>query len=825
MASPIVRHSPPRADTSLCGLIGALAAFHAPDAMAGTDPFALPPPDPSKPSPENTLQRDIIYADVTVNGVAKSRLVQLRETSDGLAIRNSDAVFLGLEGAKGAEEGFTALARLSGVTARYQAHLTRLDLTVLRKSDGPNAVNMRPSRGDTVIEGRPLSALIIDYDAAVTADRRGTAAAALLGARFARGALSIDSAWQVNTRPQTGVKNAVRLDTSLSYLSRAGDFRATLGDFVATAPASGRSVRMGGLRLSTDFSARPDLVTYPLPSFDGSTAVPTGLDLVVNDRRYTAGAIEPGEFAVRNVPVPVGRNQIGVIVRNALGQEQVQTVSVYTSRSLLAPGLGVSSLNLGYLRRNFGRISDDYGPFAMTGGYRRGLSPNVTGEASFEAARGFWNLGANVAFTLGNFALATMDVRASRNERAPLMPGQPERRGHLWAFGLESFGRPVSFAVQATRVSRHYDDLASATGDPAPFSRFSASANFDLGKVGQLNLVAIRQRRAARVYGPVNEPAQRSTIVTASYRTQVRGRFNLFADLSYSRDDRSSLALLLGVSMQFGARTTAQASASFTGGRADYQAMIQRADPLPGDTGYRMTVGTGFIDRAGVGVSHHATWGRSALEAEAVAGHVAARATVNGSLVLADKTLFATNRLSSGFAVVRTGKVGDVAVLRENRFAGKTNAAGKLLVTELPAYVPVKVSLDAETLPGEATIHKDRAHIAAPDRGGTLIDLNVERVRPVMMRLLTAAGEPVSAGTQIKSLPSGAISLVGFDGMAEINALAGDREIRIETGAGGVCFASLPDVRAAEAYAHIGDIHCNAQIRPPALASLGRAGF
>ena len=45
------------------------------------------------------------------------------------------------------------------------------------------------------------------------------------------------------------------------------------GDVVSNALTWSSSVRMGGLRVSRNFSVRPDLVTYPLLNLSGSAAV------------------------------------------------------------------------------------------------------------------------------------------------------------------------------------------------------------------------------------------------------------------------------------------------------------------------------------------------------------------------------------------------------------------------------------------------------------------------------------------------------------------------------------------------------------------------
>ena len=49
-------------------------------------------------------------------------------------------------------------------------------------------------------------------------------------------------------------------------------------------------------------------------------------------------------------------------VTNALGQQVTTTLPFYASSNLLAPGLQTYSAEIGAVRRNWGVVSDDYGP-------------------------------------------------------------------------------------------------------------------------------------------------------------------------------------------------------------------------------------------------------------------------------------------------------------------------------------------------------------------------------------------------------------------------------------------------------------------------------
>lgn len=799
------------ADRVLRGAVSAIAILHSNPALAADDPFAL---DSSSTGAAPAGQGEAMLVEAVVNGETKARLVELRVEAGGLSIRVADAVYLGLP-VRGARNAFVPVADIEGISFSYDAQRVRLEISQLRSATGPNLVDMGRARG-VGGEGSPLTALVIDYDGILRADRRGVSAAALANFRLSRETVSLESGWQLNSRPASGIGHAVRLDSALTLVDEARGLRAVLGDFVSSGTAN-RSLRLAGLQLTTDFSTRPDLITYPLPELSGSVSLPSGLDVLVNDRRIAGAPVEAGDFTVRNVPVPVGRNQVGVVVKNALGVEEVRMVQFYTSASMLAPGLSSSHFNLGFVRRRYGIKSNDYGRLAFSVGHRRGLSDRLTAEANVEVARHFYNLGAAGVFTLGDLGAVKLGVN-----RSSLTPGDvASRKGTMLTLGLESAGGPVSATIEARHATAGYDDLASANGDLSPFSRISASLNFDLRDYGQVQLSAIRQYREKRRADGSHFKDDKSNYLGLSYRLSARDGINLFADIAVDPGRKKSLSLLLGISVQFGKRAVGQASANRQPQGADYQFSLFRPDVVAGDIGYHLSAGTGYADRASGGVSYRGNWGRVEGRAEHVAGETAGSVGAQGSLVFAEGSLFAANRTGEAFALVRTGETADISILRDNRHVGTSNKAGVLLVTDLPAYVPVKIGLDAQTAPVDSVVVKDSAVIRTAARSGRLVELPVERFVAGTLQILGFDGRVLAPGTAVTALPSKTELIVGFDGILEFDQARGDTDIEYRTSNGERCYAAIPVPDRIEAHAHIGVAACAQRVRTIDIAAFG----
>src|SRR6201996_2777034 len=198
----------------------------------------------------------------------------------------------------------------------------------------------------------------------------------------------------------------VRLDTTYTR-----DFPATLdslnlGDAISDGATWGNAVRFAGIRFSRNFGLRPDLLTTPLLATSGTATVPSTVDVFVNNQLVTSSQLPPGPFVIDRLPTVSGTGDVSVVVRDALGREQVMTQTFYSSVSLLAPGLSQYSVNLGEVRENYALDSSDYGPLLAEGSYRRGLTDAITVEGHAEYLKGNAHAGGvNAAFALGDFGV------------------------------------------------------------------------------------------------------------------------------------------------------------------------------------------------------------------------------------------------------------------------------------------------------------------------------------------------------------------------------------------------------------------------------------
>ncbi len=744
-------------------LIAALFAqvLAAPVAAAqSNDPFALP--------------SDVTIADavdlsgpglssIRVDGREMDMLVRLAWIGEVLNIDADDARAVGLP----------VDAEMTGYVPVEDIYLaswdfSQLDQTLLvkkfRKSDGPNWKDFSNiTREDAMF--RPMTAFLFDYDLTGSAGGSGSYGAGSFNARLTRGDMVGGTAFRVLTDPGTGYDTLTRLATAASFADRERGVTWTAGDHISVGSNSMRALRLAGIQFASDFALRPGLIAYPLPAFDGQVAVPTGIDLIINDKRFSAGELEAGTFAVRNVPVSPGRGEVSVVLLDELGRERVETTQLYVSRELLREGLWEGGVNIGAIRRNFGKESGDYRDLALTFLYRRGVSDHRTIGASGELGAGIVNLGAHAETALGGVALATAELRAS---------GSGSGAGALIRLGVESIGRGLSGRIEGVLPTKNYRDLASASGDALPVIQLNAMVNFDITTETRLLFSA---SHVSRHYDPRYPALPKTTkILRANTRTSIAEKLDAGFDLAWRRGSGSQLTAMLGLMYRFGERTQAMASVQHANSRIGAQATLQRPDVQPGDFGYGLEATHSISDRFSGRASYRTAYTRVEGQAEMVGGRSAVRGNLRGTLVATGGTVFARNQTGGAYAFVKTGNIGGITVTRENRFAGVSDSKGRVLVEQITPLVPVQFDIDPDELPADAVARSTYSRVAVARGSVGRVEMNITAFRSMPLRLVDVTGKALPLGMMLTS-DGGVDYMVGYDGLIDFNALSGEREL------------------------------------------------
>ena len=565
----------------------------------------------------------------------------------------------------------------------------------------------------------------------------------------------------------TGDNEFVRLESTYTRDFPDSLQTLSLGDAISDGGSWGNAVRYAGVRWSRNFALRPDLLTTPLLATSGTATVPSTVDVFVNNQLVTSNQLPAGPFVIDRLPTVSGTGDVSVVVRDALGREQVLTQSFYSSTILLARGLSQYSVNVGSVRDDYALESNHYGGVLSEFSYRRGITDSFTLEGHAEYLSGDAHAaGVNAAFALGKVGVVNFTAAGG---------GDSNGNGVLSGVGFEHRGTNTSFIANTQWSSEQFSQVGEPS-DPALRLRQRSllQAGTGLGRFGSLSLAYVRQTYR-------ESPSQQTLSLTDSVSFGRFGSLNLTlsrihtaASLPTAAQDSTSAYLLFIVPFD-GRRAATLTSVSGSGPGSpanEVIAGITQSPPVGPGSGYRFSAST-----AG---NYDADWRQqfsgADLEVEAARnqGLDGRSAYLTGAMTFLDGQLNATRAINGSFAMVDVAGVPDVPVYVENQLTTHTDASGKALLYNLRPYEANRISITPEDLPLDTAINTTTAIMAPPYRSGVVARFPVERVRGGTFRLVTEDGKPVPVGALVKLqgqlfpvVMNGVVYVTGYDhGMA-----------------------------------------------------------
>ena len=561
---------------------------------------------------------------------------------------------------------------------------------------------------------------------------------------------------------------ALRLDTAWSYSDEADMRSYRAGDVIGGGFAWTRPIRMGGIQMHRNFALRPDLITMPLPSVSGSAAVPSTVDVYIDNVRTYSQQVGGGPYRIDNIPVITGSGTARIVVTDATGRETEEEREFITSPDLLRTGLYDYSVEAGVARRNYGKESFDYDdePVAMAG-LRYGIKDDFTAELHGEAGAGIANGGVGGIKAVRRLGIFGAAVAASLSE---------EGLGGLGYVSWETGFGNLTVGASTRRTLGDYADLASVTEDffasggrggagvPKALDQISLSYGFPEHNASA-GLALIHRQDA---------DGGRSLIASASLLKTFDNDLSVFANGFADFGDTESFGAYVGISIPLGEKVTASAGVTATKDSFAATAQASRSlDGQPGSYGWRVSHGE---SEAASFTSGSAAYRAAKVTLEARAfqhgGEATAAVSADGAVVVAGGGVFLGNRIDDAFAIVDAGSP-DVPVKLENRDAGTTGNNGKLLVTGVNAYRKNKISIDIANLPVMAEIPQTEMWAVPKEKSGVLVDFGIKREAAAAIVIVTDGdGAALPIGTPVTLDGSGEEFITGFDGQVFITGLA-----------------------------------------------------
>jgi outer membrane usher protein len=576
-----------------------------------------------------------------------------------------------------------------------------------------------------------------NYDLAGAHDRNGTGASAVLEAgAFGHFGTAVSRFLErkASTRANPGsaitAAQSVRLESTwtLDRPESLASFR--FGDSITGASRFwGGAVRFGGVQWASNFATQPGLVTMPLPSVHGESALPSTLELYVNNALRVRQEVPEGPFTMHDVPIVSGDGQIRVVVRDLLGREQVITQSYYASPRLLRAGLHDYSIEAGAVRKNFGLASNDYGRPLLIGTERYGFSDRFTGEVHAELLESQQTVGVGGGWRVREFGAMSAALATSHSEAGT---------GQLVSLGFERTAARFSFGINAEYATAQFTRIGFVEGAYVPRLKMQLFANVGLGKLGSFSVLTARQQ-----FRP-GQGAERDTQITSiRHSLDIRGLGYL--NLTALRANGANSDTFLGISLSRPLGTRTNGSISLTSENAGVSAFAQMQKGLPAGTGlgYRVRALSGVSDGAEGEVAYQNDVGTYSLGARQVGNSTQTTASLSGGLAIMGAGIFASRRIDSSFAIARVGDQPDVRVYRDNQLIGRTNEDGYVILPGLRAYENNQIRIEQADLPLDVLVESLHMKAVPAFRSGMLLDFPVERSRGALLTVLLENGEPL----------------------------------------------------------------------------------
>lgn len=791
------RGRPPRADlrSALALLIFALTSLIAWSAAAGQ--AVLP-----------------LQLEVSINAQPTNLVGGFAEEQGELASTPAELAELGLEIPPALKaQPLVRLRDLPGLTYRYDRDKQTIDLTI--GDDGRRRHQLDAGRRKKLAAERSAGA-VVNYALVGTVNDddiknyrydpwagQGTLAAQLDGRVFTPYGMLETSVIGRTGSPADG-EDVIRLDSAWTTENPDTLMRYRLGDTVSGGLAWTRPIRIAGAQVQRSFDLRPDLVTAPLPSLGGTAAVPSTVDVYVNNIKTFSQAVPAGPFSITNLPVMSGAGNARIVVRDATGRETATDQAFFSASTMLAPGLYDYSVEGGVARRSYGTLSNDYDdqPVASASA-RYGLSRRLTLEAHAEGGAGLANAGIGAVTPLGDIAVLSASLSGSRYD---------DRTGTKATAGLEAQLFGLSLAAQTQRTFGGFRDLASVTGDGETredgFSFFSSKPLRSLDLVslgmpvrltgGNLNLAVVSSE---------HEDGDRQRIVTASYSQRLLDNVSAYTT-GYRDIGEGRMGVFAGVSISLGGGHHVSLGATHddkgTGATVDY---VKSSNMTPGSVGWRATVTRGATERIGGQVDWTGSYARVEAGALNTERSTHASLVITGAVASAGGGIFLSNRIDDSFAVVDAGAPG-VKVLHENRVVGVTGTDGRMLVPYLLSNQENRISIDPLTLPLDIEAPPSNRNVVPASRSGVVVELRGRQIDAAAVVVLKDAnGAVLPPGATGKLAGSEETFVVGYDGEAYLRGLAASNVVTVEV-SGKACTARFDYKRGSAVQGRIEGVIC-----------------
>lgn len=752
--------------------------------------------------------------EVSINGTRQQDLLTVERAADGqFRARAEDLRLMRLKVDPALPpESMVWLNSLPGLTLRYDEPTQALLLQAPDNLLAPYVINLRAEPAQLALPTeKPIPATILNYGVYHTHQGSKNYLAGNAELLFTSWAGIFSTTGLYNNAVGAGRDKTVRLDSQWQYINPQTVRTYTLGDFISGSLSWSNSIRMAGFQWASDFEKRPDIVTTALPQFSGSAALPSTLDLFVNQQKIYSGALPSGPFDLLSLPYISG-GDVTLLVTDAAGRQTSITQPYYYSASLLREGLTEFSLDVGTPRFNYGVKSMDYDnrPSAMAS-LRHGLTSNTSAEGHAEASSdGLANFGVGLAQGITgrgllNASLSASQYRGYQGTRARLgLEGQIAGL-RLYGSSERSFADYLDLArVSSLRLARR-ENIAGS--DYAAW--LSNSARSSASDRAGISFNPFEHTSVNLNYQRIQYPDERTQVVNLSLSQGISQRVSLYATAYTDLNHRDRRGAYLTLNISLDNNINAAISAQRNNNRTSYSQQISgTSGSRQGDFGWGLsnTFSRGADGLLSGHLSYNARQARLLAYVEQSGHSTRTRLEAEGAVLAAGGGLFMSNRIGDAYAII-TNAGPDTEVIQGGVNMGRTDSGGRALLPRLPPYYAQQIFIDPTTLPDGWELAATERIAMAGYRQGAIVDFGAKVIHGAVLILHDKSGKPLPPGF-IAQLENGEPGVTGYDGQLYLRGLGRHNRVVVDLGVNGSCSAYFDYDPNGQAQPLIGPLLC-----------------
>jgi outer membrane usher protein len=537
-----------------------------------------------------------------------------------------------------------------------------------------------------------------------------------------------------------------------------------VGDTVNSDGNWSRSANYFGVRWSRNFTTQPGYIYTPNPIISGSAALPSVIDVYVNNQKTFSQKINPGPFDITHLPVPGnGVGQVNLVVKDILGNEQIISKNFYQSPILLAKGENDFSLESGFLRKNYGTKSNDYQDGFAAGTYVHGITNSITTRGRFELQADRQAAGGDVALTLGNFALIQVSAASSNDDI--------RGTGNQYGANIENMGQFLKTSIGVKKFDKEFSQFASTLDETKPKTRTNAFVSFpipfinnniSLGYISQTNWGADPFKNA---------------YISSGYSLPYGANLSL----SYNKrlDTVNNWGASVVLSMPLGDYNTRFDHTIDPSGKITDSYSVSTNVPAGPGMGWSI-INEDLKKNVKTNVTLNSNTAQYSGQINVQDGITTGkRLGVNGTVGLLEGEIFASRNVSnSSFAIVKTEGLKDIKIYSQNNMVAITNKKGTAAFPIRP-YEKTKIEIKDNEIPLEATAEVLEMNPIAYARSGLLVKFPIQMSKNALVRIHLPDDTPIPAGASVTMTSSKENYIAGRNGEVYLTNLSQKNQITV----------------------------------------------